>query len=206
MTDVTELEPERDDELAPATESDRSIDDAPGDEAPSAGGRSRWRLVAILVPVVLVLAVALLAVQDHRYAARESRGAEARAEVGASLTELLSWTPSTAASDLLTERDLLTGEFASQYAKLVRDTIAPSAEKSGLTSKAEITASGVVTPVAGDRVVLLYFVNVTVTGPASSRGSASGSAQPYKSVVGSRIEVTAVYRDGHWLIERYDPV
>jgi hypothetical protein len=168
--------------------------------------RSLGRVAALVVPVVLVLTVALLALQDHGYASRESQDAHARSEVGASLTELLSWTPSNAASDLPTERKLLTGAFARHYAQLVRDTIAPSAEKSGLTSKARITASGVVNPVERGRVVLLYFVNVKVTGPASSGGQSSGSSQPYQNVVGSRIKVTAVYRHGHWLVERYDPV
>ena len=170
------------------------------------GGRSHGRLAALVVPVVLVLTVALLALQDHGYASRESQDADARSDVGASLTELLSWTPSNAARDLPTERKLLTGAFAAHYARLVRDTIAPSAEKSGLTSQAKITASGVVTPVDGGRVVLLYFVNVKVTGPASSGGQAGGSSQPYQNVVGSRIKVTAVNRHGHWLVERYDPV
>ena len=206
MTDAIKQESEHDGDPAPTTEPDRSADDVREHETPSVDGRSLGRLAAIVVPVVLVLTVALLAVQDHGYTSRESQGAQARSEVGTSLTELLSWTPASVSRDLPTERKLLTGAFESHYAQLVRDTIAPSAERSGLTSKAKITASGVVTPVDGGRAVLLYFVNVKVTGPASSGGNAFGSSQPYQNVVGSRIRVTAVYRDGHWLIERYDPV
>lgn len=152
------------------------------------------RLVFVLAIVALITAIAVVSWMAHSQRVEDDRAAEAQKEVGTSLVRLLSWTPRSVLSELDDEKGLLTGDFADDYAELVQDTIGPAARKSGLSSTAEIRASGVISQ-DGDKTELLYFVNVTVTGKGQK-----------DEVVGSRIRVTAVERDGTWLIEKYDPI
>jgi len=152
--------------------------------------------VRVLVAAAIVLSLVACVVTWLAVSARseDRRSAEARKEVGTSLVSLLSWRSATVSDELASEKKLLTGDFATEYERLVEQTIAPAASETKLDSEAEIVQSGVVT-IEDDKAVLLYFVNVTVSGPG----------QP-EDTVGSRIKATAVARDGHWLIQEYDPI
>jgi Mce-associated membrane protein len=155
----------------------------------------RGRRVALgAAALVLVVATAVVCWMAHGERVQDDRAADAQKEVGTSLVRLLSWTPSSVVSELDDEKLLLTGDFADDYAELVRQSIGPAARESGLSSKAQISASGVISQ-DGDKIELLFFVNVTVGGKGQQ-----------DDTVGSRIQVTAVEKDGKWLIEKYDPI
>jgi len=174
-----------------------------GDESGAALDPPRMAVVgaAALVVVLAVLAgcATYLNVRERRI---DDRAREAQTVVAANMTRLLSWDADNLDAEVGEEMELLTGDFADQYEQLVRENIAPAAKKAGLSAEASVAAQGVI-DASLDRVELLYFVNVSMTGAGARKGMEAGLAE---GVVGSRIKVTAEWTDGAWRISSYDPI
>jgi Mce-associated membrane protein len=125
----------------------------------------------------------------------EQRQRQARAAAARSVPAVLSYRPATVESALKRERTLLGEPFADDFATLVRDDIAPTARKRGITTRATVVSNGV-SLVDGRSVTLLMFVNVATTERASK--------EPV--VTGSRLKVTMRQDGDRWLIVGLDPV
>lgn len=179
---------------ADTTSDERSASgDADSGTRRSVGWRS-WSVLPVLAAVLLaaVLVVGFLNLRHDRGAAA---GDDAVAAVEPHIEQLLSYTPSTVASDLESERDWLTGDFARDYEDLVNGTIAPAASDGGVETTASVTAVGV-DSASPDRVVMLMFVNVSTT----------STAAPDPQISGSRLRVTALEVDGEWKISEIRPI
>ena len=184
--------------VKPATEvdDDRVSDEKPrGDREPAArrGWRS-WPIVPVLA-VGLLLAVLVVGFLNLRHDRAVTAGDDAVAAVEPHVEQLLSYTPSTVASDLDAEREWLTGDFARDYDDLVTGTIAPAATEGGVATTASVKGVGVDSS-SSDRVVMLMFVNVSTT----------SAAAPEPQVSGSRLRVTALQVDGEWRISEIRPI
>ena len=142
--------------------------------------------------LVAVLLVGFLNVRHDRDVAA---GDVAVSAVEPHVEQLLSYTPSTVASDLDSEREWLTGDFARDYEDLVTSTIAPAASEGGVETTASVTGVGI-DSASSDRVVMLMFVNVSTT----------STAAPEPQVSGSRLRVTALQVDGEWRISEIRPI
>lgn len=200
----------RKDLAAIGAEVDEVTDGTERASGPDGGGVGSTRLVppwtaraaVVIGLVVIVVLAAGAALLNHRERQVDERTREAQADVAASLTRLLSWDAEGLDAEVEEEASLLTEDFADEYRQLVRENVAPAAEKAGLNAQASVVAQGVI-KASADRVQFLYFVNV-----AMSQGDADPSNQvdPTKGTVGSRIKVTAERTDGRWLISSYDPI
>lgn len=156
---------------------------------------ARARFVLPFVVVVLAIAVAILFVLDRRGEHREQAGRDATAAASSTLERLLTYSPTTVSTDLAKERALLTGDFKRDYANLVTTVVAPSAKKDKVTAQSTVADAGVVS-ISGDKVVVLAFVNVTVTSPSATDPKISGS----------RVRVTMRKVDGTWRMSGFKPV
>lgn len=182
---------------ATSAESATSTDDVEPVEAPAPPARRGRAVPLVLVALALALAVAagVLAWANHRQAQELAAGEEAMDVVPSRIEELLSYTPSTVASDITTEKQWLTGDFADELTARITDRVAPAAEEAEVTTEASVTAVGVDTQ-SRDRVELLLFVNVTT--------STAKAEEP--EVQGSRVRVVAQRVGDDWLISDLVPV
>ncbi|GAA1750574.1 hypothetical protein [Aeromicrobium alkaliterrae] len=177
------------------TTSDEGTDAGDADPGPRRGaGWRSWPVLPILAAVLLaaVLVVGFLNLRHDRGVAA---GDDAVSAVEPHIEQLLSYTPSTVASDLESESTWLTGDFARDYEDLVNGTIAPAASEGGVQTTASVTAVGV-DSASSDRVVMLMFVNVSTT----------STAAPDPQISGSRLRVTALEIDGEWKISEIRPL
>ena len=196
--------PDLEDGTEPASR--RSTKDKPASEG---GGEAEQRtrlgvavsrrqvVTSTVAVVVLSLAIAAGVVWWKARSLREDdeRRAAAVTAAAAASQAILSYSSATVAAEIDDEQDLLTGDFADEYARLVRDTIAPAAERARVSTEAEVVGQGVASD-KGEDVVVLLFVNVTTTSPKLK--------QP--RVTGSRIEVVMREVDGDWLIADLQPI
>jgi len=155
----------------------------------------RWLRRATIAIVVLALVALGLGIGIHREQVAEQRQREAKAAAAKSVRAVLSYRPSTVVSELKQERKLLGQPFADDFTTLVRDVIAPKAEKRGITTRATVVSNGVSSS-DGRTVTLLMFVNVATTERAAK--------EPV--VTGSRLKVTMRQTDHKWQIVGLDPV
>ena len=152
----------------------------------------------VVTPALAVITVALaalviaLGVTNHRHESADDAGEAARTEATRNVTKMLSYTPTTV-SDFPGNEAWLTGGFKSKYHSLMADKVAPEAQKSGVSAKAQVVHTAV-TSASTDRVELLMFINVQLT--------AKGSETPQDT--GSRVRVGVTKVDGRWLINRFD--
>lgn len=165
-----------------------------GHEAEARRGK-RSRPIVPLLACGLLLAVLVVGFLNLRHDRAITAGDDAVAAVEPHVEQLLSYTPSTVASDLDVEREWLTGDFARDYDDLVTGTIAPAATAGGVETTASVTGVGVDSS-SSDRVVMLMFVNVSTT----------STAAPEPQVSGSRLRVTALEVDGEWRISEIRPI
>ncbi|RHW23618.1 h domain protein [Nocardioides immobilis] len=155
---------------------------------------SKSRLVALGV-VLVALALALFAgVQAHRAAAASDARADALDAAKTRVPVLLSYDKATLSGDLDRALDQTTGSFTDDYEKILTEVVEPTAQRRGISTKAAISAAGVV---SGDRdeVVVLLFLTQTTT----AKGDRS-------SVSGSRVEVTMARVGDDWKIAGLKPV
>lgn len=181
--------------VKPSTEgATRDDQDRGGSEAGVRRGWRSWPIVPLLA-VGLLLAVLVVGFLNVRHDRGVAAGDEAVNEVEPHVEQLLSYTPSTVSSDLESEREWLTGDFARDYEDLVTATIAPAASEGGVATTASVTGVGVDSS-SSDRVVMLMFVNV----------STISTAAPEPQVSGSRLRVTALQVEGEWRISEIRPI
>jgi Mce-associated membrane protein len=147
------------------------------------------------VAIALLATAGAFAFVNHGDQVRDADAKAAMKTVESSLIRLFSYTPLTVEGDLASELGLLTGKFRSDYKTLVTGSLAPAAIKSKVSAVATVSAAGVVSS-SKDKVVVLVFVNVSITTGASK--------QP--NVGGSRVKVTAMKVGGKWKISALDPI
>ena len=187
-------EPEEAGQTAGSTE---SVEDAVDESAVRGSERRELLLPGLVAVVILALAVGagMLSWKHHQDKQVDDRALEAKEFAEKAVVRLLAYTPENVSSDLDSESRLLTGSFKKDYRDLVTETIAPAAEKSKVTTKADVVSAGVISASA-NRVDLLLFLNVTST----------TAADKTPQVNGSRIEVRVERVDGRWRIAKMDPV
>lgn len=158
--------------------------------------QARWAKAAVVfVIVILCGAVGTLAVLNGRDRSVTHSSRDATRVITASIESLLSYTPANLEANLDSELHLTTGDFRARYSSLVRTSIGPTAVKDGATARAKVVSIGVVNA-STNHVVLLAYVDVTLT--------TTKSAKP--TVGGSRVRVTASKVDGKWRISDFLPI
>jgi len=161
--------------------------------------RQQVRLAVVAaVAVLAVCAGALAAVAatrvSHRHAldnARENAAAAATSGVAT----VLSYDYRHLASDFHRAEALLTDRFRKKYDETTAAAVKPLAAKYRARSSAQVSAAGTITA-SVDRVVVLVFVNQTVT----------NSQLTAPRLDRSRVNVTLVQQGGRWLIDRLSPI
>jgi Mce-associated membrane protein len=190
-TDSTEADLNRDGDPETASTSE-DLAESVG----SPGGRNRiLAAVAVVLIIALSVAAGALSWKHHQDEQVDHRASEAKTFAEKAVVRLLAYTPENISSDLDAESGLLTGSFRKDYRDLVTETIAPAAEKSKVTTSADVVSAGVINSTA-NRVDLLLFLNV----------SSTTAADRTPQVNGSRIEVRVERVRGSWRISKMDPV
>lgn len=154
--------------------------------------------VVTTLAVLAVLAAALSAVAAERVSHRHALDRARENAIGAassSVATVLSYDYRHLAADFSKAEALLTPRFRKEYDRTTAKGVEPLAAKYKAQSSAQVSAAGTVS-VDVDRVVVLVFVNQTVTN--------SNLAAP--RLDRSRINVTMVDQDGRWLIDGLAPI
>ncbi|RHW26321.1 hypothetical protein D0Z08_15320 [Nocardioides immobilis] len=155
---------------------------------------NKLRLIALGLLVAALALAAFTGLQAQRAAAASDAREDALKAAQTRVPDLLSYDKATLAEDLDRALDQTTGSFTDDYEQILTEVVEPTAHRRGISTKAVISAAGVV---SGDRdeVVVLLFLTQTTT----AKGDRS-------SVSGSRVEVT-MERDGdEWKIAGLMPV
>lgn len=155
---------------------------------------SRNRTISLGV-LLVVLALAVAATWQARLAVADADARSDALEAATSrVPDLLSYDNATLHDDLARAAAQTTGRFGADYRKILDDVVEPTATKRAISTRASVSAAGIV---SGNRekVVVLVFLTQTTT----ARGNRS-------AVSGSRVEVT-MERDGDtWKIAGLTPV
>ena len=161
--------------------------------------RHQLRLAVVAaVALLAVFAAALAAVAVQRVSHRHELDRARENAVGAAtsgVATVLSYDYRHLASDFQRAEALLTPRFRKKYDETTAAAVKPLAAKYRAQSSAQVSAAGTVS-VAVDRVVVLVFVDQTVTN--------SQLAAP--RLDRSRIDVTLVRQGGRWLIDHLSPI
>lgn len=155
----------------------------------------RTLVVWLALLVVLAAGVGVLWWIDHDHGQVDDARQAALAAARKQAVEVLSYSHRTVEDDLQRAQDSLTGDFRDEFAQLTADVIVPAATRDGITTKAEVSAAGVVSADA-DVVKTLLFVSQTTTSKRLSE----------PKIDGSRLEVTMTRVGDRWLISALDPV
>lgn len=159
-------------------------------------GRSRFKVQLIGGIALIGIVVAGMFAYLHRAVDAETAAADEARDVAVDrIARLLSYTPTTARSDLESEVNWLGGDFRSEYSELVSSTIAPAAEQAKITVAAKVVGAGVEL-VQDDQVSVLLFVNVDTTSESVKT----------PQLTGSRVEVLLEKDGGDWLITKFTPL
>lgn len=167
-------------------------------EGPAGGTAASAGRGARLAAAGVVLLAAAAAVFTGVQAQGATGDADARTDALAAaekrVPELLGYDAATLDEDLADARAQTTGDFTSDYGAILDDVVAPQAKARRISTRAEVSAAGVV---RGDRdeVVVLLFLTQTTT-----------AAQGGTTVTGSRVEVTMVPVGDNWKIAGIKPV
>ncbi len=155
---------------------------------------NRSRIIASAVVLVALALAAFVSLQAHRAAATSEARTDALSAAKTRVPDLLSYDKATLEEDLDRALDQTTGSFADDYEQILTEVVEPTAHRRGISTKAVISAAGVV---SGDRdeVVVLLFLTQTTT----AKGDRS-------SVSGSRVEVTMARVGDDWKIAGLKPV
>jgi Mce-associated membrane protein len=162
--------------------------------------RSRAGLLATAGLALALAAVILVTLAAHRAAAATDARAEALTAAKERVPALLGYDAATLDADLATAAEQTTGDFRTDYGKILDEVVRPTATQRGISTTAAVDAAGVVRGTR-DRVVVLLFLTQTTTATKGEDGGKGGT-----SVSGSRVEVTMA-RDGDgWRIAGLRPV
>ena len=159
---------------------------------------------ALLVPIALALAVALLAglvtylfLQDRR----ERTLAELRRPNGPALTAareagrvLFSYDYRQLDADFGNALSLTTGDFTSEYRDFADKVVKPVAAENQVVVKATVSQAGTTGQTTTDQVVALVLVDQVTT----------SSKVEDQAIDRSRVRMTLVDRDGKWLVSKVE--
>jgi len=155
---------------------------------------TRARLLALAAVLAALVFAGYAGVQAHLAAVTADARAAALGAAKTRVPVLLSYDKATLDKDLDRALEQTTGTFADDYEKILTEVVEPTARRRGISTKASVSAAGVV---SGDRdqVVVLLFLTQTTT----AKGDRS-------SVSGSRVEVTLKRSGDDWKIVGLQPV
>lgn len=159
------------------------------------GDRRRRRAQSLIAVAVALLLLATVSYVHARLDATEAGGHDARTSASSSIQRLLSYSPSTSEEDVSKDLNLLTGTFRSEFENLMLHKVVPAAKAAGITARATVTGSAVVSETP-DRAVLLLFVSVS--------SSTDDAAEP--SVAASQVRVNVDKEGGSWRISKIQPI
>jgi Mce-associated membrane protein len=187
-------------ELIEGHRDEGSVRSVPGDDMDSgAAQRSRvhgpwWRRAALASALVLLAAAAGYSTWGaHRAKQIENARDEALSAARTRVPVLLSYQSSRLEADLSVAAEQTTGSFREDYREVLSSVVAPTAEDRGISTRAEVTAAGIVSA-EDDSVTVLVFLTQTTT----ARGQ-----RP--TVSGSRVEVLMEPDGAAWKIAGLQP-
>ena len=184
------------------------VEVAPGDDSSKRAERRRdWsrrlrnvKLVpAILVLLLLISGAATAWVYFERYQPnRQTDPAVARAVVSAAsdgTVALLSYSPESLDKDFATAKSHLSGDFLSQYSKLIDQVVGPATKQKSLKTTARVIGAAVSELHPNSAVVLVYVDQSTTS-----------KDNPEPTMDASSVLVSMAKVNGNWLITKFDPV
>ncbi|MFC5731494.1 MULTISPECIES: h domain protein [Nocardioides] len=155
---------------------------------------TRSRMLAPGAVLVAVILGVFAGVQAHLAASTADARADALDAAKTRVPVLLSYDKTTLDEDLDRARAQTTGSFADDYEKILTEVVEPTAKRRGISTKATVSAAGVVSGDRDEAVVLLFLTQNT-----TAKGNRS-------SVSGSRVEVTLKRTGDDWKIAGLKPV
>jgi len=193
------------------TGGDDSVNEAPteDDDSPLRTKRG-WRVWsrglrnAKVVPVLLVLLLLLsggvaawLYFEQYRPKQQTDPGV-ARAVVKAAsdgTVALLSYSPESLDKDFANAKSHLSGDFLSQYTKVIEETVAPAAKQKSLQTTAHVVGAAV-SELHPNSAVVLVFIDQSTT----------SKDRPDPAMSASSVLVSMNRINGRWLITKFEPV
>lgn len=152
-------------------------------------------VVAVLVVTALVGCDAFLGWRLHHAHAAVNDRTALLARVNVVMPELLSYSGTTITTDTAKAAADTTGDFKTEFTTAMRTVVAPTATRTGVVTKASVSAAGVTTLNANTATVLV-FLNQTTT----------SKTRPLPAVTGSRLSVTLEKVNGQWLVSGVKPL
>ena len=161
------------------------------------GPRSRRGAIFVLAVAVLALSASIVWLYRDIGGHDDIKIAQSEATAAASkqVPALLTYNPADVESTLGTATQQLAGPFREQIEKLADQVIIPTAKDKGVSTRAEIVESSVVSADT-ENVVLLLFVNQTTT----------TTVTPDPVLDGSRVSVSLTKVGSDWYISDLKPV
>ena len=153
---------------------------------------TRWGLPGVVL--VLVAAVGGLAAMNWYSNALETARAESVQAAKESTEAMLSYQQSTAAAQLESAEDRLTGTFRDSFRELVHDVVIPGSEKKHISTVATVPAAASVSASRNHAVVLVFVDQVAVVDDSAPTDTAS------------IVRVTLEKARGRWLISAFEPI
>ncbi len=185
-----------------------AVEVAPSNDSPERAERRRdWsrtlrnvKLVpAILVLLLLISGGATAWLYFERYQPnRQTDPGVARAVVSAAsdgTVALLSYSPESLDKDFATAKSHLSGDFLSEYSKLIDQVVGPATKQKSLKTTARVIGAAVSELHPNSAVVLVYVDQTTTS-----------KDNPEPSMDASSVLVSMAKVNGNWLITKFDPV
>lgn len=165
-----------------------------------AKSRSRWaRRAPLVIGIPMVVLLALVSVQAFVQRPADQRLDETRDTVAQVAIDgavaILSYQPETVDQDLARARSRLTGEFLDAYASLADDVVAPTAKEKRVAMRADAVGAAVESATEDSASVIVYL-----------NQAATLAADESPSLTQNAVRVGLVQVNGHWLIQRFDPL
>lgn len=108
---------------------------------------------------------------------------------------LLSYAPDSMEQDFSGAKSHLTGDFLDYYTQFTTQIVTPAVKEKQVKTSAAVVQAGVA-EMHPDSAVVLVFVNQTTVSKENPDGAFAASA----------VKVGLTKSDGHWLINKFDPV
>lgn len=152
--------------------------------------------------IAALAALALLAVGDgylawhlhSRHASVDQRQA-LLTRVKTVIPDVLSYSGPTITADTARAVADTTGDFKAQFEKAMATVVAPTAQRTGVVTKATVSAAGI-TSISGTSATALVFLDQTTT----------SKARPIPAVTGSRLSVDLTKVNGQWMVSGIKPL
>ena len=155
------------------------------------------RLQQVLAVVIAFGLIVTLVVgrQAHHADVTERAGIAASEVARTSVPVILSYTDSSLQNHLASSRRLMTSDYATRYASMVKARVWPQAKKFGVANQLSVVSSGIVRTTENSAVILIFANQTTRT-----------KAKPNGLTQGTRLEVTMLRRDSTWLVDDMRPL